>query len=327
MPLRCAPILILYHLAMSFSNEERTRPSPSPTFPAITQILPPLPTISSVRLLRQVFTHSSMSAGPRKGFEFEAPHDDPMRDNEGLAHIGDGVLGLVVTDLIQGRYPRLHVGPTSKVRDRIKCGDTLAKITLQYGLHKKLRGEGSRLRDVQRVQVNVFKAYVGGLFREQGVDVVKRWLDPLFEPFVDVAYWAERRYHLSLEHTAPTTSFPTPSLPIAPQWMAPAPSPPRRAAEGVKQVDVNRRSEATTAQNRPSQRHSYAVAGAYPGQTDGPRGRHTWRGIGSRDGGRGDADAPDSSYAGRHSGASPRQRSPATAELTERNARKRPRSK
>ncbi|KAH8989898.1 hypothetical protein EDB86DRAFT_2831388 [Lactarius hatsudake] len=336
LPLRCAPILILYHLAMSLSNEERTRPSPSPTLPTVTQSLPPLPTISSVRLLRQVFTHSSMSAGPRNGFE--APHDDPMRDNEGqvlllppsrLAHIGDGVLGLAVTDLIQGRYPRLHVGPTSavqKVRDRIKCGGTLAKITIQYRLHERLRGEGPRLRDVRSVQVNVFKAYVGGLFKEQGVDVVKRWLDPLFEPFVDVAYWAERQHHLSLEPVAPATPSPTPSLSPPPQWIAPAPSPPGRAAEGLKQVDVKGGSEATTARNRPpQQRHNPAAAGASPRATDGPRGQHMQRRIGSRDGGRGDADAPNSEFLslGRPSGTSPRRRSPATAESTEGSARKR----
>ncbi|KAH8994251.1 hypothetical protein EDB92DRAFT_1815181 [Lactarius akahatsu] len=272
---------------MSLSDEERTRPTRSPTFPTVTQTLPPLPTISSTQLLRQVLTHSSMSAGPRKGFE--APHADPMRDNEGLAHIGDGVLGLAVTDLIQGRYPRLHVGPTSgvqKVRDRIKCGGTLAKM-----LHERLRGEDPCLRDVRSVQVNVFKAYVGGLFKEQGLDVVKRWLDPLFEPFVDLAYWAERRHHLSLEPTAPATPSPTPSPSPPPQWIAPPPSPPGRAAEGLKQVNVKGRSEATTARNRPSQqRHSPAAAGASPGATYGPRGQHMQRGIGSRDGGRGDAE-------------------------------------
>ncbi|KAH9061833.1 ribonuclease III domain-containing protein [Lactarius deliciosus] len=289
---------------MSLSNEERTRPTPSPTLPTVTQMLPPLPTISSAQLLRRVFTHSSMSVGPRNGFE--TPHADPMRDNEGLAHIGDGVLGLAVTDLIQGRYPRLHVGPTSavqKVRDRIKYGGTLAKITVQYRLHERLRSEDPYLRDAPRVQVNLFKAYVGGLFKEQGVDVVKRWLDPLFEPFVDVAYRAERRHHLSLEPTAPATPSPTPSISPPPRWIAPASSPPGRAAGSLKRVDVKGGSEATTARNIPPlQRLSPAAAGASPGATDGLRDQHTRRGIGSRDGGRGDAGAPDLSYVGRYSG-------------------------
>jgi len=64
-----------------------------------------------------------------------------------LAHIGDQVFGLAVTDIIQSRCPHLQVGPTSvcssvvvhlvfkcspkaiqKVRDRVKCGDTLAEM-------------------------------------------------------------------------------------------------------------------------------------------------------------------------------------------------------
>ena len=64
-----------------------------------------------------------------------------------LAHIGDQVVSLAVTDLIQGHYPRLRVGPTSvrrcivlcivfifspqanqKLRDRLKCGDALAEM-------------------------------------------------------------------------------------------------------------------------------------------------------------------------------------------------------
>ncbi|KAI9431499.1 hypothetical protein H4582DRAFT_1240781 [Lactarius indigo] len=137
---------------MSLSNEKLTRPSSSPTHLTVTKILPLLPRIWSTQRLKQIFTHSSMSARPRSGFEFEAPHADPMYDNEGLAHIGDGVLSLAVTDLIQSRYPRLHVGPTSKMRDRIKCGGTLARITVQYGLHERLRGENPRLKNEQRVQ-------------------------------------------------------------------------------------------------------------------------------------------------------------------------------
>ncbi|KAI9431739.1 ribonuclease III domain-containing protein [Lactarius indigo] len=311
---------------MSLSNEELTRPSSSPTHLTVTKMLPLLPRIWSTQRLKQIFTHSSMSARPRSGFEFEAPHADPMYDNEGLAHIGDGVLSLAVTDLIQGRYPRLHVGPTSKMRDRIKCGGTLARITVQYGLHERLRGENPRLKNEQRVQVNVFKAYVGGLFKEQGIDVVKKWLNQLFEPLVDAAYWAERQHYL--EHAVPATPSPTPSPPPPPQRIAPVPSLPGRAAEGLKQAEVKGqgRSEATKARNRPTQRQSLAAAGTSLGAIDRPGGQHTQRGIGSRDGRRRDAE-PDSSYTGRHSGALPRRRSPSTAEMTERGARKRLRSR
>ncbi|KAI9431498.1 ribonuclease III domain-containing protein [Lactarius indigo] len=128
-----------------------------------------------------------------------------------LAHIGDQVVSLAVTDLIQGHYPRLRVGPTSKLRDRIKCGDALAAIAVQYGLHESLRIQAPNLKASQSVQVDVFKAYVGGLFREQGMDVVKQWLDPLFGPLLDVAYQDERRDHLVAGPASPETTSRTPN--------------------------------------------------------------------------------------------------------------------
>ena len=64
------------------------------------------------------------------------------------------------------------------------------------------------------------QAYVGGLFREQGTDVVEQWLNPLLGPRIDIPYLAERRDHLVPDPSAPTTTSRTPSQ------AAPAPSPP-----------------------------------------------------------------------------------------------------
>jgi hypothetical protein len=135
---------------------------------------------------------------------------------------------------------------------------------------------------------------VGGLFGEQGIDVVKRWLDPLFGPFVDDAYQSERRHHdLLPEPAEPATPSPTPSPSPPLQCVAPATSLPRYAAEGLNQANVKgrRRPEETTTRHRPSMQYHRLEAGASPGPgaTDRPRGCRTRRGIRSRDGGRGDA--------------------------------------
>lgn len=285
-------------------------------------MLPPLPTIRSARLLEQIFTHTSLNARPRN--EFEASQDDPMYDNEGLAHIGGQVLGLAVTDLIQDRYPCLHVGPTSKVRDRVKCGSSLAEIAMKYRLHERLKAEDSRLRGVQSVQVDVLKAYVGALFREQGVDVVKRWLNPLLEPLVDNAYRSERRFYLLPEPAAPATPSLTPPPSPPPQRVARTPSLLGWAADVRNEANVRGSggSEQMTSRNRPVQYHSLA-AGASPEATDRTSGHRPRRGMA---GGRGNADVPDSSCSRWNSDAPPRRRSPATAALTESEG-KRPRPK
>jgi len=113
------------------------------------------------------------------------------------------VLSLANTDLIQDLHPRLRVSPASNLRDRLKTSGILAELAVAYGLHENLRARSSSLIASQNVQADVFKAYVGGLFREQGMDIVKQWLDPLFRPLVDAAYRAERREYLLPEPAAP----------------------------------------------------------------------------------------------------------------------------
>ncbi|KAI9431741.1 ribonuclease III domain-containing protein [Lactarius indigo] len=210
--LYCAAPTLTHHFSMPplSTAEHSPTPSSSSIHPVVvTNTLPLLPKIQSVQIQERIFTHSSLTA--RRRGEFEAPRDNPSRDNEELAHIGDQVVSLAVTDLIQGHYPRLRVGPTSKLRDRIKCGDALAAIAVQYGLHESLRIQAPNLKASQSVQVDVFKAYVGGLFREQGMDVVKQWLDPLFGPLLDVAYQDERRDHLVAGPVSPETTSRTPN--------------------------------------------------------------------------------------------------------------------
>ena len=56
------------------------------------------------------------------------------------------------------------------------------------------------------------QAYVGGLFREQGTDVVEQWLNPLLGPRIDIPYLAERRDHLVPDPAAPATTSRTPAL-------------------------------------------------------------------------------------------------------------------
>ncbi|KAH9979703.1 ribonuclease III domain-containing protein [Russula compacta] len=188
---------------------------------------PPLPEIRSERIRKRIFTHSSLAIGHR--YDFQAPESDSSTDNEELAHIGDQVFGLAITDLIQGLYPHLQVGPASKVRDYIKRKCVLAQICVSYGLHKKLNlleRQASRLRASQSVQVNVFKAYVGGVYRDRGLEVVSKWLTSLFRTHVEAAYQIVREEHL-LPPAATAVSQPMASI-------ARHPSPSSSMSEGAE---------------------------------------------------------------------------------------------
>jgi len=159
--------------------------------------LPLLPAINSQQILNQIFTHRSLVRRSKRAFE-DTPND-ANRDNEQLVNLGDQVFGLVVTNLIRDSFPHLCVGPSSKVRDRLKFHGTLAKTAVLYNLHERLLVQPAQANEVRRsahAQAEVFKAYVGGLYREQGLDVVTRWLRPVFQVDIREAYESVRREHL-----------------------------------------------------------------------------------------------------------------------------------
>ncbi|KAH8989899.1 hypothetical protein EDB86DRAFT_3080665 [Lactarius hatsudake] len=180
--------------------------------------LPPLPHIMDRQLQTQIFTHRSLARRPKRSFE-DSP-DDPSPDNEQLVHIGDPVFSLVVTDLIRDLFPNLSVGPSSKVRDRLKHTATLARVAVLYRLHDRLlvqTAQASEVKGSQNAQghrgvqgtVSLLlpfdkevennareQAYVGGLYREQGMGPVNDWLRSLFQLYVLDAYENIRREHL-----------------------------------------------------------------------------------------------------------------------------------
>ena len=115
------------------------------------------------------------------------------------------------------------------------------------------------------------------------MDVVKQWLDPLFEPLMDAAYQAERRDHLVPGSAAPATTSRT-----SPQ-IEPAPSPPAGVTEIPSQAspDGRARLRAATARNNPGKAPS--VASPSHGETDRPNRGRKRRGDSLPDGGSGDA--------------------------------------
>jgi len=109
------------------------------------------------------------------------------------------VFALGVTDAIQDLYPHLRVGPAANVGDRIGHRDMLAEICMSYGLHMRLNlpeRQACDLRASQGVQVDIFKAYVGGVYRDQGAEVASNWLISLLRPYVEVAYRSIRKDYL-----------------------------------------------------------------------------------------------------------------------------------
>lgn len=182
--------------------------------------LPRLPKIESGDIAMRVFTHRSFAARPTHVFE-DSP-EDPSPDNEQLEHVGDQVLGLIVTDLLQKMFPYLRVGPSTKMRALVVGNSTLATIAVKYRLPEHLRlhiAQSVTLKASTHVQADVFESYVGGLYKDQGLSITKGWLDKLFTPYVKEAYRIIREQHglppagVSNELQAVTGTGPKPPTP------------------------------------------------------------------------------------------------------------------
>lgn len=73
--------------------------------------LPPLPVIKDPVLETMVFQHQSMF--PKVRGQFEDPADAPAMHYEKLEHVGDSILGMVVTTWLQETKPNLTCGTAS----------------------------------------------------------------------------------------------------------------------------------------------------------------------------------------------------------------------
>ncbi|KAL5487958.1 MET16 [Sanghuangporus weigelae] len=158
--------------------------------------LPLIPLIKDEAIRQQVFTHRSVYARARHEFE-DHPHD-PSPDYEILEFQGDAVLGLLITDLVRDCYPSLRVGPATKVRSMVVGNANLADISVKYGLPQRVRAQRSAVMAMSKsmaLKADVFEAYVGGLYKDQGLDVVRSWLTALFLPYVKEAYRVCRNQH------------------------------------------------------------------------------------------------------------------------------------
>lgn len=176
---------------------------PIPTMAAIFTQCPPLPPISDSALLERVYTHRSYAARPSNVFEDQP--SNPTVDNESLEHLGDSVVNLCTTVLIQTLFPHLHVGPASRIRALVVANTHLARFTQFYQLHFQLRGNSSQQLTIQAslpIHADLFEAYVGALYKEQGLEPVQTWLSAVFTPSVYYAYEVIRHTYQQIPASA-----------------------------------------------------------------------------------------------------------------------------
>ncbi|WVQ80350.1 hypothetical protein IAT38_002455 [Cryptococcus sp. DSM 104549] len=159
--------------------------------------LPPMPTIDDPELHNQVFTHQSLFEKQRG--KFEDPKGNMARHYEKLEHVGDSILGMLVTTWLHETKPELTIGTATKLKSHLVSNATLSHISGLYGLPQRLHGDPNLLpvlRSQTDTRAALVEAYIAALyfsFPEEerlttGLGVIDRWLREMYEPLYDFFY-------------------------------------------------------------------------------------------------------------------------------------------
>ncbi|MBD8068330.1 ribonuclease III [Bacillus sp. PS06] len=132
------------------------------------------------KLLIQAFTHSSYVNEHRK---------KPYEDNERLEFLGDAVLELTVSEFLFKKFPIMSEGQLTKMRAAIVCEPSLVSFAndLSFG-EFVLLGKGEELtggRARPALLADVFEAFIGALYLDQGIDSVYKFLEKTVFPKIN----------------------------------------------------------------------------------------------------------------------------------------------
>lgn len=129
-------------------------------------------TFRNTALLKQAFTHTSY-VNEQRGAR--------LADNERLEFLGDAVLQLTVSEYLYRLYPDRPEGELTRLRASIVCEPSLVRFaeSLEFGqvvlLGKGEEQTGGRTRP--SLLADAFEAFVGALYLDQGLNVVRKFLD------------------------------------------------------------------------------------------------------------------------------------------------------
>ncbi|WP_075980958.1 ribonuclease III [Bacillus massilinigeriensis] len=131
-------------------------------------------------LLKQAFTHSSYVNEHRR---------KPYEDNERLEFLGDAVLEVTVSHFLYNKYPMMSEGELTKLRAAVVCEPSLVAFAheLSFGVHVLL-GKGEEMtggRERPALLADVFEAFIGALFLDQGMESVIQFLEKVVFPKIN----------------------------------------------------------------------------------------------------------------------------------------------
>ena len=125
----------------------------------------------NLQLLEQALTHSSYANEKGLGH---------LGCNERLEFLGDAVLELISSELLDHRYPTLPEGDMTKTRASVVCEPTLALCAAEFSLGRYLRlGRGEDMtggRNRNSVVSDALEALIGAIYLDGGFASAKEFV-------------------------------------------------------------------------------------------------------------------------------------------------------
>ena len=140
-----------------------------------------------VNLLEQAFTHSSYVNEHR---------NMNISDNERLEFLGDAVLEIQVSDYLYHHYPNLPEGRLTRLRSAIVREESLSKeCRFDHYIMLGKGEENSGGRDRAALLCDLFEAFLGALYLDQGYDVALRFIQTVVFPKIEAGVFTREMDH------------------------------------------------------------------------------------------------------------------------------------
>ena len=128
-------------------------------------------------LYRLALLHKSASTQTKSGV---------VLNYERLEFLGDAVLGAIVAELLYKFFPNKDEGFLTRVRSKVVSRESLNELAINIGLDKAVVAK-SDISKNKHVYGDVFEAFIGAMFLDQGFARTKRFIEKfIFPNFFDI---------------------------------------------------------------------------------------------------------------------------------------------
>ena len=100
---------------------------------------------------------------------------------ERLEFLGDAVLGAIVAELLYKFFPNKDEGFLTRVRSKVVSRESLNELAINIGLDKAVVAKSDISRN-KHIYGDVFEAFIGAMFLDQGFVNTKRFIEKFIFP-------------------------------------------------------------------------------------------------------------------------------------------------